>query len=185
MPTIVAISGSLRGKSYNTMLLRAVVAAAPADTTITVGSIAEIPLYNADVDAAGPVAAVRELKEQIAASDGVLLVSPEYNHSVPGVLKNAIDWVSRPVTDIPRVFGDRPVGVIGATSGAGGTTLAQVAWLPVFRGLGMVPISSAKLLVANAATVFDEHGALQDAAVRTQIDQYLAGFVRFVARNRR
>jgi len=146
------------------MLLRAVVAAAPADTTIAAGSIEGIPLYNADVDAAGPVAAVRDLKEQIAASDGVLLVSPEYNHSVPGVLKNAIDWVSRPVTDIPRVFGDRPVGVIGATSGAGGTTLAQVA---------------------NAATVFDEQGTLRDAAVRSQIDQYLAGFVRFVARNRR
>jgi len=185
MPNIVAISGSLRSKSFNTMLLRTFVAAAPAGTTIATGSIAGIPLYNADVDAAGPVPAVHELKEQIAAADGLLLVSPEYNHSVPGVLKNAIDWISRPASDIARVFGGRPVGVVGATTGAGGTTLAQEAWLPVLRALGTAPFCASKLMVANAGKVFDEHGAMQDAAVRTQLDAYLAAFVRFVERQRR
>ena len=184
MPNIVAISGSLRSKSFNTMLLRAAVSAAPAGTTIVTGSIAAIPLYNADVDAAGPVPAVRELKEQIAGADGLLLVTPEYNHSVPGVLKNAIDWVSRPGSDIARVFGNRPVGVIGATTGMGGTTLAQEAWLPVLRGLGTAPFCAAKLMVAQAAKVFDDQGALQDGEVRAQLEAYLAAFVRFVERQR-
>jgi NAD(P)H-dependent FMN reductase len=183
MPNIVAISGSLRSKSYNTMLLRAVTAAAPPGTTIAAGSIANIPLYNGDVDAAGPVAAVRELKEQIAAADGLLLVTPEYNHSVPGVLKNAIDWISRPASDIARVFANRPVGVIGTTSGAGGTTLAQEAWLPVLRALGMAPFFAVKLMVANAGKVFDEHGTLHDSAIRAQVDKYIAAFVGFVERN--
>jgi chromate reductase len=185
MPNIVAISGSLRSKSFNAMLLRAVAAAAPAGTTFTIGGIAEIPLYNADVDAVGQPPAVRALKDLIAAADGLLLVTPEYNHSIPGVLKNAIDWLSRPASDIARLFGDRPTGVIGATSGPGGTTLAQEAWLPVLRALGAAPYCAARLLVANAAKVFDEAGAIQDEAVRAQLDAYVAGFARFVARNPR
>jgi chromate reductase len=184
MPKILAVSGSLRRRSFNTMLLGAVAAMAPAGTTIVAGTIKGIPLYDGDVDAAGQPAAVRELKEQIAGADGLLLVSPEYNHSIPGVLKNAIDWVSRPGADIARVFGNRPVGVIGATTGAGGTTLAQEAWLPVLRALGMAPFFGAKVMVAQAAKVFDEHGMLQDAAVRGQLEKYLAAFVQFVERNR-
>lgn len=167
------------------MLLHAAVLAAPAGTTITTGSIAGIPLYNGDLDAAGPVPAVHQLKEQIAAADGLLLVSPEYNHSVPGVLKNAIDWISRPASDIGRVFVGRPVGVIGATTGPGGTTLAQEAWLPVLRALGTAPFFAAKLMVAHAAKVFDDQGVMQDAATRTQLETYLAAFVRFVERQHR
>jgi chromate reductase, NAD(P)H dehydrogenase (quinone) len=181
MPNLLAISGSLRSKSFNTMLLRAAVVAAPAGTAVATGSIRDIPLYDGDVDAAGQPPAVRTLKEQIAAADGVLLVTPEYNHSIPGVFKNAIDWVSRPVGDIPRVFGNRPFGVIGATTGSGGTTLAQEAWLPIFRGLGVAPFCAVKLMVTGAAKVFDDQGGLQDAAIRLQLEKYLGAFAQFVA----
>ena len=182
MPNVLAISGSLRSKSFNTMLLHTVIETAPAGTTIEIGSIKDIPLYNGDVDADGAPEAVRVLKEKVAMSDGLLLVSPEYNHSIPGVLKNAIDWISRPAVDIPRVFGGRPVGVIGATQGPGGTTLMQEAWLPVLRALGMVPYFSAKVMVAHAAKVFDEQGKLQDDAIRAQVHQYITGFSQFVVR---
>jgi chromate reductase len=185
MPTIVAISGSLRSKSYNTMLLRAAAEAAPAGTRVEVAAIEDIPLYNGDVDAAsGPPPSVRDLKEQIAAADGWLIVSPEYNHSIPGVLKNAIDWLSRPASDIPRVFGGRPTGVIGATTGSGGTLLGQAAWLPVLRALGTLPYFAARVTVSHAAKAFDADGRLQDTALRAQVEKYMAGFVEFAARHR-
>jgi NAD(P)H-dependent FMN reductase len=182
VPTVVAISGSLRDRSFNTMLLNAVVESAPAGVVIEIGSIKNIPLYNGDVEAAGLPEAVRELKEKIANADGLLLISPEYNSSIPGVLKNAIDWLSRPAADIPRVFGDRPVGVIGATTGAGGTTLMQVAWLPVFRTLGVVPFLRSKVLLANAGRAFDEQGKLQDPVARARVETYIANFAQFVTR---
>ena len=186
MPNILALSGSLRIKSFNTMLLHAIVEAAPEGTAIEIGSIKDIPLYNADVDAAsGPPAAVRELKEKIAATDGLLLASPEYNHSIPGVFKNAIDWMSRPATDIGRVFGGCPVGVIGATPGQGGTSLGQAAWIPVLRALRMLPFFGAHVGIAGAGKVFDEQGRLHDAAIRTLVEKYIAGFAGFSSRHGR
>jgi NAD(P)H-dependent FMN reductase len=186
MPTILAVSGSLRSKSFNTMLLRAVVELAPGGTTIEVGSIKDIPLYNGDVDAAsGAPPSVRELKEKIAGTDALLLVSPEYNHSIPGVLKNAIDWISRPAADISRVFGGCPVGVIGASTGQGGTNVGQEAWIPVLRALKMLPFFGAHVGVAHAGKVFDEQGTLADPAVRTLVEKYIAGFAEFSSRHRR
>jgi NAD(P)H-dependent FMN reductase len=126
---------------------------------------------------------VRDLKEKIAAADGLLLATPEYNHSIPGVLKNAIDWISRPVSDIARVFGGRPVGIIGATTGPGATILAQAAWLPVLRALGMLPYFGPRIAVTHAAKVFDEHGQLLDSAVRGLLEKYIAGFAEFSARH--
>src|SRR5690606_13011603 len=99
--------------------------------------------------------AVATLKEEIAAADGLLVVTPEYNNSIPGVLKNAIDWLSRPAADIARVFGGRPVALIGASPGGFGTLLSQTAWLPVFKTLGAQLWSGGKLMVSRAATVFD------------------------------
>src|SRR6516165_9146617 len=111
MPTIVAISGSLRAKSFNTMLLRAAVAAAPPGATFDVASIRDVPLYDGDVEAAtGAPPAVAALRAKIAAADGLLLATPEYNGSIPGVLKNAVDWMSRPAAEIAHVFGGKPVG---------------------------------------------------------------------------
>lgn len=186
MSTIIGISGSLRRGSFNTMLLRAAAETAPAGTTIDVASIRDVPLYDGDVEAErGLPPAVVALKDRIAAADGLLLATPEYNNSVPGVLKNAIDWLSRPPADIARVFGRRPVAIMGATLGPAGTSLAQAAWLPVLRTLGTMPWFGGRLLVSNAAKVFDEQGKIQDAAVASQLQKFLTGFAEFVARDAR
>src|SRR5262245_32131351 len=182
---VVGITGSLREKSYNTMLLRAAVAATPAGTTLEIATIKDIPVYDADLEAAhGIPAAARALKDRVAAADGLLLVTPEYNNSLPGAFKNAIDWMSRPSADIASVFAGRPVGVMGASEGAGGTGLAQAAWLPVFRTLGMMPFFGARLQVGQAAKVFDDRGALVDTTVRARLEKYMTLFAQFVARHR-
>lgn len=184
MTTILAISGSLRARSFNSMLLRAAVELAPAGVTVETGSIKDIPLYDGDSEAAsGLPPAVQALKERIVSASGVLLVTPEYNNSIPGVFKNAIDWTSRPAADIARVYGGKPIGVIGATPGGGGTGMSQAAWLPVLRTLGTLPFFGARVQVAGAGKVFDEHGALIDATVRAQLEKYMAGFAAFVARH--
>jgi chromate reductase, NAD(P)H dehydrogenase (quinone) len=186
MTTILAIAGSVRSQSFNAMLLRAAAGLVPAGTTVEVASIKGIPLYDGDDEAAtGVPAAVEALKDRIAAADGLLLVTPEYNNSLPGVFKNAIDWTSRPPADIARVYGGKPVGVIGATPGQGGTGLAQLAWLPVLRTLGTLPYFGARVLASGAAKIFDDSGALTDATVRGQLTKYMAGFAEFVARQSR
>jgi NAD(P)H-dependent FMN reductase len=123
---------------------------------------------------------VVELKEKIAASDGLLLVTPEYNNSMPGVLKNAIDWLSRPAADIPKVFGGRPVAVMGATPGGFGTILSQNAWLPVLRTLRMRPWFGPPMLISNAAKIFDAAGTLADEEMRRRLQEFLKGYADFI-----
>src|SRR5215468_7473579 len=186
MTTILAIAGSLREKSFNAMLLRAAAELAPAGTTVEAASIKDIPLYDGDQEAAAGIPpAVQVLKDRIAGAGGVLLVTPEYNNSLPGAFKNAIDWTSRPAADIGRVYGGKPIGVIGATPGAGGTNLAQAAWLPVLRTLGALPFFGARVQVSGAGKAFDDHGRLVDPTVRGQVEKYMAGFAAFVARHAR
>jgi chromate reductase, NAD(P)H dehydrogenase (quinone) len=180
MHTVVGLSGALREGSYNAALLRAAVRLAPAELVIDAASIKGIPLYDADVEAAGIPLAVSALKARIADSAGLLLVTPEYNQSIPGVFKNAIDWLSRPGKDTARVFGSKPVGLIGATPGPGGTRLAQTAWLPVLRALGLQPWFGKQLYVAGAGQVFDAKGELVDAKVEQLLRDYLSGFAKFV-----
>src|SRR5262245_52555345 len=181
MPTIVAIAGSLRASSYNDALLRAAIAASPPGIEVVAASIRGIPLYDGDVEAAtGIPEVVQELKGQIAACDGLLLATPEYNNGIPGVFKNAIDWLSRPVSDIPQVFGARPVAVIGASPGGFGTVLAQNAWLPVLRTLRMRPWFGGRLMVSRAAQVFNNTGELADENMREQLREFLRGFVQFI-----
>jgi chromate reductase, NAD(P)H dehydrogenase (quinone) len=182
MVKIVGISGSLRSGSLNAALLRAAVELAPKDTEIEIGSISGIPLYNADLEAAeGIPPGVTALKEAVAGADGLLLVTPEYNNGIPGVFKNAIDWMSRPPRDIGRVFGGRPVGLIGASPGGFGTILAQNAWLPVLRTLGTDPWFGMKLMVSRAGSAFDD-GRLASEEVRGQLAKYLAGFAAYAGR---
>lgn len=183
MSTIIAISGSLRRGSYNTALLRAAAEVAPSNVTIEIASIAGFPLYDADFESAeGVPGLVQGLKDRIAAADGLLLATPEYNNSIPGVFKNAIDWLTRPPKDIARVFGDKRVGLMGATPGRGGTRLAQTAWLPVLRTLGTQPWFGKQLYVAGAGKVFDSSGALVDDTIRELLTSFMAGFAEFVRR---
>lgn len=182
MTKVLGISGSLRRGSYNSALLRAATRLMPPEATLEVTSIRGIPLYDGDVEAQGLPPTVTQLKQAIVAADGVLLVTPEYNNGIPGVFKNAIDWLSRPSSDIKRVFGGRPFALIGASPGAFGTVLSQAAWLPVLRTLGTQPWFGGRLQVPRAASVFDESGVLKDAAVEEQLKQFLAGYVTFVRR---
>jgi chromate reductase len=182
MATVIGLSGALRKASFNTALLHAAVELAPAQLRIEVASIRDVPLYDGDVeDELGLPAPVVALKDRIAAADGLLLVTPEYNGSLPGVFKNAIDWLSRPGQDIPRVFGGKPVGLIGTTPGRGGTRLSQTAWLPVLRQLGVVPWFGKVIFLAGAEQAFDGSGKLTDAKSRQLLSDYLAGFSGFVA----
>jgi NAD(P)H-dependent FMN reductase len=185
MPTIVGIAGSLRHGSFNAGLLRNAAGAAPPGTAIDIASIAEIPLYNGDVEAAGLPTAVHALKERVAAADGLLIATPEYNSSIPGVLKNAIDWLTRPASDIKRVFGGLPVALMGATPGLGMTTASQNAWLPVLRTLGTLPWFGPRLGIPSAAKVFDGDGNLTDEATRQRVATFVAAFSEFVAKHHR
>ena len=181
MTTIIGIAGSLRRSSFNLMLLRAAAEAMPPEVSLEIESINEIPLYNADVEAEqGIPTAVQHLKDRIAAADGLLIATPEYNNSMPGVLKNAIDWLSRPNADIPRVFRGLPLGYIGATPGMGGTLLSQAAWLPVFRVLGVLPFFEGRIIVSGAGKVFDESGRIVDAGTESRLREYVENFAKFV-----
>ena len=183
--TIIGLSGSLRRGSFNSALLRAAATATPEMAQLTIASLRDIPLYDGDVEERdGIPAPVITLKDAIAAADGLLLVTPEYNNSLPGVLKNAVDWLSRPPADIARVFRGKPVAMMGASAGAFGTILAQDAWLPVLRVLGTRPWFEGRLVVSRAQNVFGPDGTLQDDRVKEQLRQFMQGFVAFVGRSR-
>ncbi|MDB5825759.1 MAG: NADPH-dependent reductase [Herminiimonas sp.] len=181
MTTIVGISGSLRAGSYNAALLRTAAQVMPTGVSLEIMSIKGIPLYDGDLEAReGIPQAVVKLKDRIAASDGLLLVTPEYNNGIPGVFKNVIDWLSRPPPDIARVFGNLPTAVIGASPGGFGTILAQNAWLPVLRTLGTQPWNGGRLLVSRASSVFNEAGEMVDEKIKAQLQQFLLGFANFI-----
>jgi len=184
MTQIVAIAGSLRRQSFNLGLLRAAAGMMPAGATLDVRTLAGVPLYDADAEAAdGLPPAVVELKEAVAAADALLLATPEYNNGIPGVFKNGIDWLSRPAGDIGRVFGGKPVAVIGASPGGFGTILAQDAWLPVLRTLGTRPWFGGRLLVSRAGALFDAEGRLTDEPARQRLGEFMAGFVAAIGRS--
>jgi chromate reductase len=182
MTRIIGIAGSLRQGSYNVALLRNAAELAPAGCTLEIATIKDIPLYDGDLEArSGIPTPVAALKDRVAAADGLLLVTPEYNNSIPGVFKNAVDWMTRPASDIARVFGAKPVGLIGATPGGMGTTFSQTAWLPVLRTLGTRPFFGKTLYVSGAAKVFDPQGQLTDQDLRERLRVYMEQFAAFVA----
>jgi chromate reductase len=184
MVKLIGISGSLRSASFNTALLRAAAKAMPGGSELIVKTLHGIPLYDGDIEASeGIPPAAAALKEAIVAADGVLLVTPEYNNGIPGVFKNAIDWMSRPSADIKRVFGDKPCALMGASPGNFGTTLSQAAWLPVLRTLGTRAWFGGRLVVPHAGNVFDAEGALKDATIQEHLRHFMLGFVDFVTRS--
>ncbi|MBT8063164.1 MAG: NAD(P)H-dependent oxidoreductase [Xanthomonadales bacterium] len=179
MAKIIAISGSLRKASFNTGLIKAVANMFPGQ--VDVGSIRDIPLYDGDLEAsAGIPTAVEVLKDQIAESSGLLVATPEYNNSMPGVLKNATDWLTRPPADIKRVFHGKPVALTGVTPGGLGTALAQSAWLPVFRTLRTRPWFEGRLMISSAGNLFDEQGSLTDQKTQHSLRQFIDGFLQFI-----
>jgi chromate reductase, NAD(P)H dehydrogenase (quinone) len=181
MAKLIGLSGSLRQGSFNTSLLNAAAELMPEGAGLSVHTVRGIPLYDGDAEAAkGIPQTVTDLKQAIAASDGLLLATPEYNNSIPGVFKNAIDWLSRPPADIKRVFGGKPVAILGASPGGFGKVLSQSAWLPVLRYLGTRPWFDGRLLVSHAGDVFDASGAITDEKVREQLKRFIHGFVGFV-----
>ncbi len=175
MPQILGLSGSLRKGSFNAGLLRAARDLAPEGTEIQIGSILDVPLYNADEEAAhGLPASVQRLQAQLQAADGLLLVTPEYNNGIPGVFKNAIDWMSRG----PGLayFVGKPVALLGASPGGFGTVLAQNDWLPVLRTLKAELWAEGRMLVSRASGLFDENGALTDDRTRAALRDFIAGY---------
>lgn len=180
MTSIVGISGSLRRGSFNAGLISAASEALPENVSLRIESIADIPLYNGDVESdSGIPAPVARLKDAIAEADALLISTPEYNHSMPGVLKNAIDWLSRPPDDRARVFENRPVAIMGAAPGRFGTLLSQTAWLPVLHSLG-TRTWNGRMLVSGARKLFDDEGRLNDEETRQRLQKFIADFVRFI-----
>lgn len=178
MAQLVGFAGSLRGASYNRSLLAAAAAAMPEGSALEPLPIDDVPLYNADVEENdGIPASVALLKDRIAAADGLVIATPEYNGGIPGIAKNVIDWISRPGDDQPRVTHGKPVALMGATPGGLGTAFSQAAWLQVLRTLRMkVWVTGGPFYVSAAYKSFDEHGVADDE-LKQRLAEYMAGFV--------
>ena len=170
---ILGIAGSLREKSYNRALLRAAIELVPAGMQLTSFDIAPIPAYNADLEATGLPEPVAALKAAIRAADGLLFVTPEYNHGVPGVLKNAIDWASRTGKGERPVMNRKPAGILGASPGMSGTARAQAQLRQAFVFTQTYALQGPEFLVASAHEKFDAEGRLTDVSTRERLAAYL------------
>jgi chromate reductase len=179
---MLAIPGSLRHDSYNKWLLRAAATHAPEDTLVEVfEDLASIPFFNADVEkgADGDPASVIRLRNRVAAADGLLISTPEYNHSIPGVLKNAIDWLSR-----APVLEAKPIAIMGASSGAWGTRLAQAALRQVLYATDSAVMPGHALYVREATKCFDASGTLIDERIGRSLAALLQAHTRWIERLR-
>lgn len=167
---ILGIPGSLRRDSYNRAALNAAQQLAPAETRVEIFDLHGIPGFSEDEEH-DPPAQVAELKRRVRAADAILFATPEYNYSIPGVLKNAIDWASRPYGD--SAWDGKPVAVMGASIGAVGTARAQYHLRQCFVFLNMLPINRPEVMIANAPQGFDERGNLVNETSRQLIAQLL------------
>jgi chromate reductase, NAD(P)H dehydrogenase (quinone) len=180
--SVLGICGSLRKASYNIAALRTAIALSPANVAVTVADISQIPPYNEDVRAQGFPPTVETLRRQIAASDALLFACPEYNYSMSGVLKNAIDWASRP-PDQP--FAGKPCAIIGAAAGMAGSARAQYDLRRSCVFLDMHPLNKPEVLIGQAQTKFDAEGNLLDEVAKNLIRDLmaaLAGWTRQIAK---
>jgi chromate reductase len=168
--TILGIAGSLRRESYNRAALRAAKQLVPEGVTLDIFELDGIPAFNQDDEKSTP-AKVAELKQRIRAADALLIVTPEYNCSVPGVLKNAIDWATRPYGD--SAWSGKPVAIMGASPGMLGTDRAQYHLRQIFVGLNVFPINQPEVMIGNAAAKFDLEGKLTDEPTKKHIHDLL------------
>ncbi len=178
---VVGFSGSLRTGSYNSALLRAAVEMAPAGMHIDIISLADIPLYNADVEAQGMPASVQTFRERLASADALLIATPEYNFSIPGVLKNALDWASRG-PDSP--LNHKPLAIMGA-GGRFGTLRAQLHLRQIVQHNNMYPLNNPQITVTRAWESFDPEGRLTDERSREALQSLLSELVAWAQRLRR
>lgn len=177
---VVGIAGSLRKGSYNRSLLRTAQQVAPERLRIEIHELDAIPLFNEDVEAAGVPQGVTDLRQAIADADGLLIATPEYNHGVPGVMKNAIDWLSRP----PRgsVLSGKPAAIFGASPGMTGTARGQSQLRQAFVFTNTPAMLQPEILVYRAHEKFDDQGRLTDERTRQFLGQFLERFVEWIDR---
>ncbi len=177
---ILGICGSLRKASYNRGLLVAARDLAPSGTTIEIAELGDIPLFDQDVEARGDPAPVASLKERIRQADAVLIATPEYDWGVPGVLKNALDWVSRPAGQ--SALKQKPLAMLGASDGPWGTTRAQLQLRQSLTYMDVLTLPSPWVYVALAKEKFDASGALTDERTREQVKGLVAALVAWTER---
>lgn len=175
---VLGISGSLRKGSYNSGVLRAAQTLAPAEMKISVWDIAAIPLYNEDVYQQGFPPAVEKFREAVRAADALLIVTPEYNYSVPGVLKNAIDYASRPPA---HPFSGKPAMIMGASPSVTGTARSQAHLRQVLTCLNVATMPYPDVLIGSALTKFDDQGNLTDEKTKEFLRKNLAGFQNWIS----
>ena len=172
--TILGIAGSLRKASFNRGALRAAEQLVPERVKLEIFDLAGIPPFNQDEDT-HPPERVAQFKQRIRSADAILIVTPEYKYSIPGVLKNAIDWASRPYGD--SAWEGKPVAVMGASVGGQGTSRAQYHLRQVFVFLNMYPLNRPEVMITNAAQRFDAEGNLTDESTKTAIQKLLVALV--------
>ena len=177
---VLGIIGSLRAGSYNARLLRAAIAVAPGELSITPMTLGEIPLYNADVEAQGDPPGVAVLRAAVRDTNAILFSSPEYNYGIPGVLKNAIDWISRPPKNSP--FSGKPAAIMGASQGPSGTMRMQLQLRSTLQSVGMYVMPKPEVVVTHSKDKFDADGKLTDEKTREHVATFLASFVTWVRR---
>ena len=177
--TILGIAGSLRQGSYNRLTLRAAEQLLPDGAKIETFDLHSIPLFNQDEEKSPP-ASVTEFKQRIRAADAILIVTPEYNYGIPGVLKNAIDWASRPYGD--NAWNDKPVALMGASPGLLGTARAQILMRPLLSYLHMHTVNQPEVMIAKAHEKFDSQGNLTDEVSKKLMTQLLQNLVDWTKR---
>lgn len=176
---ILGVAGSLRQASYNRGTLRAAAELAPEGATIEIFELDRIPIYNQDVEPDLPESVV-EFKRRIRAADAVLFVTPEYNYSIPGMLKNAIDWASRPYGD--NSFDGKPAAIMGASIGSIATARVQYDLRKMMVYLNMFPVNQPEVMIGNAGERFDEAGNLTDEKTKDFIRQLVQNLVEWTRR---
>ncbi|WP_420635029.1 NADPH-dependent FMN reductase [Candidatus Palauibacter sp.] len=174
------MAGSQRRRSFNGALLRAAIPRAPAGVEIREFDPSRLPFYDGDLEAAGDPEPVPELKEAVHAADLVLLVTPEYNGGLPAVMKNAVDWVSRPPR--PHAWDGKPVAIMGATPGRLGTALAQRSLRESLAGLNARVMPQPRILLAGAGALFDEELRLTDRATLARLDKFMSAAAEWARR---